>query len=58
MDKDDQDIMDFMADEIDGLKEDKARLEAELHSANTKIEALNKLIQIHQTYQTKQGDKS
>ena len=33
------------------------RLEAELHSANVKIEALNKLIQVHQTYQTKQGGK-
>lgn len=39
------------------LTESICELEAELKTANIKIEALNKLIQIHQTYQTKQGEK-
>jgi hypothetical protein len=33
------------------------RLEAELKTANIKIEALNKLIQVHQTYNPKQSTK-
>jgi len=47
-------LTDFTMEQVEGRIID---LERQLKTANIKIEALNKLIQVHQTYQTKQGVK-
>jgi hypothetical protein len=53
-------VFDFITEaeeEVKPLESRVRELEAELKTANIKIDALNKLVQVHQTYQTKQGEK-
>jgi hypothetical protein len=47
-------LTDFTMEQIEGRI---INLERQLKTANIKIEALNKLVNDHQTYQTKQEEK-